>query len=173
MIAEDRQLREFAEDMIALLDEETRLLEQRAEQFDLLYDAILHRREEGMEGLLVEMTDTQIAQARLDEQLAELRGVLTEAMDLPDGKMKLQNLAERVDADQGERLMRRRERIIQLAEKLKRRHLDTALLLSESARINRMLLEGLLPGNEAPVTTYGRGGKDGWKGRSGLVDTEM
>jgi hypothetical protein len=47
------------------------------------------------------------------------------------------------------------------------------VLLREAARVNRMLLEGMLQGSDG-LTTYGGGGTtDPWQPSSGLVDAEL
>lgn len=159
-------------DLLALLDEEIAMLGLRARQFDSLYDAILHRRDETMETLLEEMTNTQHRHAELDEKLQATRTMFARAMNRPTREIRLSELIRLLDGEPRKRLREKREQIILLAERLKRKHLTTAILLGESARINRSLIESLLPKTET-VTTYGTGGAKPWQTSSGLVDAEM
>lgn len=166
------QLREMAPELLALLDEEIRMLHLRKAQFDELYDLILHHNEPRMEALLDEMTCAQQDQTQLDTKLKALRTLFAKAIGCQERELRLLLLAKYLDPPYGTELQYRREQIILLAEQLKRKHLDTAMLLSESARVNRILLEGLLPSSE-PVTVYGTNGTKPWRSSSGLVDAEM
>ncbi|MCD4823810.1 MAG: flagellar protein FlgN [Phycisphaerae bacterium] len=166
------QLHEMAGELLSLLDEEIGLLHIRCRQFDSLYDAILHRDNPALETLLEEMANSQQDQAELDTQLEALRIILAKSLECDPKELKLSMLSDNLDQPLATEVEYKRQQIILLAEKLKRKHLDTALLLSESARINRMLLEGLLPNNET-VTTYGVGGASPWRDSTGLVDTEI
>jgi len=57
----------------------------------------------------------------------------------------------------------------ELVDRLRRRHLETALLAAECARVNRALLRGLCPGL-ADETTYTTRGKSRWRAEGGLLD---
>ena len=172
MMAHHPELREMETELLGLLDEEIRLLHLRGRQFDELYEAILHRDDDRLETLLDEMTDTQRTQGEVDTRLQAIRAVFSRALGCRTAEMKLSMLIGRFGDEASARLQYKREQIIILAEQLKKKPLNTAILLGESARINRMLLEGLLPGSEA-VTTYGAGGTKPWRTSRGLVDAEM
>lgn len=167
-----RELDGMIPDLLVLLDEEIALLGLRTRQFDDLYEAILHRRDEKMESLLEEMTTAQHHQAELDEQLQAMRTMCARTLKRPMREIRLSELIGLLEGQSQTRLQEKRQQIILLSERLKRKHLTTAILLSESARINRLLLECLLPKTEA-VTTYGAGGAKPWQTSSGLIDAEM
>jgi hypothetical protein len=164
--------RELVKELLALLDEEAELLRRRSDQFDELYETILHRRSNRMDSLLAEMTTCQHNQADLDAKLAAARTTFARALGLEARQMRLSRLADRLEESDSLAVERRRKLIIAMAEQLKKKHLRTAILLTESARINRMLLEGLMPGAET-VTTYAPGRSDPWRTANGLVDTEI
>lgn len=159
-------------DLLAALDEEIALLGLRTRQFEELYDAILHRKNDRMETVLEDMTRAQQQQVRLDETLRSLRAHFARSLGRGPHDLRLCELADRLEADAGRRLREKRQQILLLAERLKRKHLLTAILLGESARINRLILESLLPRTDA-VTTYGVSGAKPWHTSSGLVDAEM
>ena len=172
MIMEDPIFQEMAQELLILLDEEIRLLHLRNQQFEELYESILHRDDERMEELLAEMVCAQQEQGRLDTKLQAGRTMIARSLGCKVGEMKLAMLIERLDEKKSVEMEYKRQQIILLAEQLKRKHLDTAVLLSESARINRMLLEGILPSN-GTVTTYNTDGSTGWRDSTGLVDAEI
>jgi hypothetical protein len=162
----------MVDDLLALLQKEADMLSFRHEQMCELYDVILNNDDARMESLLAEMASAQQDQTVLDEQLATIRGVLARLLELPTAELKLALLAERIDGDRRQRLREMHGVIVDRAEQLKIQHLNTALVLSEAARLNRMLLEGLFP-KAGEVRTYGTDGKEGWRSATGLVDAEM
>ncbi len=172
MIMDDPVFREMAVELLVLLDEEIKLLHLRIQQFDDLYESILHRNDSRMEELLAEMVCAQQSQAQLDTKLQAGRTMIARSLGCEVQSMKLTMLVDRLDEKKSVELEYKRQQIILLAEQLKRKHLDTAVLLSESARINRMLLEGLLP-SSGTVTTYNTCGSSGWRDSTGLVDAEI
>ena len=157
--------------LTALLDEEIELLEIRSQQMDRLGEAILGHGAEDMERVLAEMERVQSQQEKTDRRLRAARRDVAEAFGVEAGALKLCELIDRLPAPAAGNLDRQRETIVRLAGQLRRQHLRTSVLLAECSRVNRMLLEGLLPAGEA-VTTYSRAGTAAWKSQAGLLDTE-
>ncbi|MHC4561714.1 MAG: flagellar export chaperone FlgN [Planctomycetota bacterium] len=159
-------------EMVTLLDEEIRLMEQRLAQMDATRRAIVRRDDDALDTLLREAEDIQDAQTATDIKLRVVRQTLAEAFGCRMGDMKLSWLLERLSDQQRPQIEYRRQQIILLAEQLRQRHLETALLLSECARINRLVLESLFPETDN-VQTYGTRGQTAWQMEAGLVDTEF
>ncbi len=172
MITDTTIQEEVIAGLSSLLDEEIVLLKIREKQFDELYNVILHHDEDAMEPLLREMTDARQKQARLDADLDIMRTDIASLLGIPRTEITLRELAEQIGGDTGATLIKQRERLIILAEQLKTRHLNTAVLLTESMKINRSLLNSLIP-DKGQVTTYGKHGESPWRRNPGLVDTEM
>lgn len=164
-------IRQFSDELHHILQEEIRLLHERIAQFDELYDAILHRNNDRMETLLEEMTATQQAQAKVDTSLDALRNLFARSLGCSPAEIRLSELADHVHDPQA--VLHKREQIILLSESLKKKHLRTAVLLTECARINRSLLDGLLPAEEQGLSTYGHGGANPWRSNSGLLNAEL
>jgi hypothetical protein len=162
----------LVDDLLHLLDREHDILQLRHEQMRALYDVILSNDDGRMETLLREMTRAQQDQAALDEELDTLRSVLARLLELPTEELRLGLLVQRLSGERRDALARKHNAIIEQARLLKVQHLDTALVLTEASRLNRMLLEGLLP-QAGEVRTYGSQGKHGWRDNTGLVDAEM
>jgi flagellar biosynthesis/type III secretory pathway chaperone len=154
-----------------LLDEEIALLDLRRSQLSSLCAAIIDRDEDAVERLLDQIERAQELQSATDQKLDSLRRELAARLACEGERMKLSALIASIDEPQRGQLAARRQRIIELAERLQLEHMRTVVLLTECARINRLLLEGLLPGSEG-VTTYRADGADAWQADAGLVDTE-
>lgn len=170
MIADDAS--EQIADLLAVLDAELALIEDKHERLGELSEAMIARDEPAVEAVLDRLEQAEREQAEVDGRLSELRAALAGRLGRPADELRLSTLAELLPPPEGEAVRDRRERIVAAAERLQQRHLRTALLLSECARVNRMLLEGLCPSGAA-VTTYAAGGERVWRQGSGLLDTEL
>ena len=162
---------EEIEALSALLAEEATLLDLRRSQLASLSGAILDRDEDAVGRILDQIERAQELQAATDEGLQALRCRLAGRLGLGAGEMSLSVLIDRLDQPYRRELSARREQIIDLAERLQREHMQAVMLLNECARINRLLLESLLP-SSGSVRTYSASGSDLWRTGSGLVDAE-
>jgi hypothetical protein len=162
---------EAVKELLTAMDSEIALLEERHSQFQQLYQAIIQRDDRRMESIFAQMTQIEARQEQTDRIIQLLRRRL--AAELPCGaeEFRLSLLAAELGDDDRHELEGRRERIMALVKEVRREHLRTSMLLAECARINRLLLGELFPGQESCVT-YGAGGSDVWKGSSALLDTE-
>jgi broad specificity phosphatase PhoE len=172
MMTDHPGLNEMLEELLTLLRREESLLQRRAEQFDELHETIRRNNNDRMESLLEEMADAQHQQTDVDQQLREVRQFFNRALAQGRANLKLADLRPYLTAEQAERMADLRGRLIRAAEQLKRKHLDTAVLLTESMKVNRMLLDGLLP-NQQSVTTYGTKGQRRWRPGAGVLDAEL
>jgi hypothetical protein len=163
---------EMVRELLILLDEEIQLLQLRVSQFEEMYDCTLHRRSQRLVSLTEEMVLAQQRQVDLDTQLQTGRALIARSLGMPRRDLKLSTLIAMLENIQASQLDHKRQQIILLAEQLKRRHLDAAMLLNESIRINHVLLEGLLPAS-GTVTTYNTDGAKGWRDGTGLLDAEI
>jgi hypothetical protein len=154
-----------------LLDEEAALLVLRHSQLGSLCAAIVERDESAVERILDQIEQAQELQTIGDQKVAALRDELACRLGVQARALRLSALIERLPAWCQAGMLTRRRRVLDLAERFRVQHMRTVMLLSECARINRLLLEGLFPRCQA-VTTYGADGSQNWRVDAGLVDTE-
>jgi flagellar biosynthesis/type III secretory pathway chaperone len=172
MIALTPAIRDMLKELNAVLDEEIALLSLRRSQMKLLSGAILDRDDDAVERLLGEIERMGQLQAQADARLGKLRSGLAELFGCQVDQMRLSRLIESLAGADRQAIEQRRRQIAQLAGELQRQHLETAVVVFECARINRLLLECLYPAGSS-VNTYGAGGAGAWRGEAGLVDTEL
>ncbi len=172
MIAPTPQNEALVSELTALLDDEIELLTTRLGQMDQLSSTIVSRDNDAMEPLLDRMELTQRRQQSTDEQLDRVRRQLASETCVPAEQMRLSRLVDELQPPVAEEISRRRRQLVELSGRLRQSHLQTVLLLAESARVNRLMLATLFPTSQ-PVTTYGAGGADQWRPDTGLVDTEQ
>ena len=159
------------DELVNVLDREVVLLDLRCGQLAGLARASIERDDETMESLLKEIETTQLRQESTDRELDAIRMRLADLLAWPMARTRLGALVAILEGRRRQSVSRRRERIVTLVSRLKHQHMATALVVAESARINRMLLESLCP-QSSQVTTYGVGGESSWRPASPLVDVE-
>jgi len=159
------------ETLESLLDDEASLLDVRRSQLHSLRGAIVDRDDEAVERLLRQIERAQELQSATDEKLNTVRRALAEQLGCPASEVKLSALIAELPKPLRGALADRRQRIIDLAERLQIEHMRTVMLLGECARINRLLMESLFPDSRG-VTTYSTAGSHPWHPEGGLVDAE-
>lgn len=170
MTADTLQLREAIAALQAGLDQEALLLERRLGQLRRLSEVVVAREDQPLERLLSEMEQTERLQEECDTQLQAARRELAASLRQPR-PMRLSEIIPFLPETAAGELRARRGRILELIELVQRQHLRTAVLLSESIRINRLMLQSFLPACQH-VETYGAGGRQHWQARAGLLDVE-
>jgi hypothetical protein len=158
-------------ELLQVLDEEISLLDLRCEQLEKLTRTILDRDNAAMEQLLDAIERAQQAQASADARLSVVRGSLAAELDLPAKELRLSGLAQRLPDELALAVDSRRRRIIGLANAVRRKNLEAAIVLSECARINHLLMQSLFP-RESSVTTYQQDGPRTWRTGAALIDAE-
>jgi flagellar biosynthesis/type III secretory pathway chaperone len=155
--------------LLELLDEEIRILSLRQEQLARLSTCLASRDQETTERLLDEIEQTQARQQQTDARLASNRAELARMLEWDRGDLKLSQLIDALPGAVGIAVGQKRQRIIELAEKVKHENLRASMILTECAHLNQLMLQAFLPSG-SQVTTYGNGGSATWRGAAGLVD---
>jgi DNA repair exonuclease SbcCD ATPase subunit len=163
-------LRPLVTDYLATLDDEVRLQEVALGQLSAINEAVASRDEAALQRLMAEADAAQAQFVAAEERRRAARDRLAGALGWRAEEATLSRLARALPGADGLILVERRRRIEAMAREVRRRHLQTAALLAECARINRALLMGLLPELGDAVRTYGTGGMDPWRPGAGLVD---
>jgi len=158
-------------DLLTVLDEEIRLLDLRRSQLEALSVAIVERDDDRLEVQLDEIQQTAALQADVDVRLENVRRGLAGDLAMPPEQLKLHVLADLFEGRRRAEIESRRRRIIDLAERLQRQHMHTSVLLSECARVNRLLLDALFPQGKG-VDTYGSDGQERWRPETGMIRAE-
>jgi hypothetical protein len=162
-------LEQRVDELRAVLQEQSDALGRRSQQLAELSECVRSSDNDRMESLLVRMDEAQALQAAADDRLEAARRRLAEALGRPPGQVRVADLLVGLPAASAAGLAGLRSRIVDQVQRLRRQHLQAAVLLSESARINRLLLRCLLPHRPA-VTLYDRGGPSRWGAGEGLLN---
>jgi hypothetical protein len=153
------------------LDCQIDLLGRREAELDALSESIIANDNDRMERVLDEMAQSRQHQAQADARFQAARDELAGRLGWPAGNTRLERLLGIVGQNDRRLLARRRRQVTDLAERIRRKHRQTAVLLAECARINRLLIECIVgPGQR--VTLYGQHGQQHWRGCGSLMDAE-
>jgi hypothetical protein len=167
----DLGMDDLVNELAAALDQQADLLETRRSQLLALREAILRYDNDALERMLEQVERTIQDQAPCDARLRQASERAAAAAGCAGTEVRLSLLIERLPQRYRAMLEARRTQLVGLTHSLRRKHLETALLLRECARVNRELLDRLLPGGG--VTVYGSGGRNHWRGDTGSFNMEF
>lgn len=170
-IALDAATTSLVEELKNVLDEEITLLNVRRSQLESLSGAIVDRDDNSLQRLLGDIEEAMSMQTATDMRLKAMRNTLAGSLGMDTRNITLSQIMDNLPAVDRAEIEYRRQQIALLADALRRQHMETAMLLRECSRINKMMLDMLL-GRKESVTTYNPRGMNGWSSQSGVVDME-
>jgi len=162
---------QLIDELTGRLDEVIALLADRIDQLKRLGPSMARRDQQSTEAILDEIEITQNTQEQTDLALGYVRHKLGVVLGIEKTQLKLSGLIKILSPDNAEIIRVRREKIIELAEVLRLENLKAAVVLSECAHMNHLLMQSLMPRN-SEVTTYGSSGAESWQSGPSLVDAK-
>lgn len=154
------------------LDRQLEVLQTKRLQMERLFVTLARSDNEAMEPLLAAMEETQQQQVHADAQLFLLRTALAGVLGCQERQLRLSELAQALPSPHGQRLLDRRQAVIEAVERLRRQHMETTLLLRQCQRLSRMLIESVLHGQNDSLT-YGGNGQVQTREAGGLMNAEL
>ncbi len=168
-----RRTESLIDELVVILDEEIELLELKRSQLADLSESLVAADDEAVEALLEQIEQVERTQTATDLKLETVRGALAGVFGYDDVKaLRLSVLVAELPDAQALAVDDRRRRMAEQVGKLRRQHLQTAMLLVECSRINRKMMECILPAEET-VATYDATGTSLWRSGTSLVDKEL
>jgi flagellar biosynthesis/type III secretory pathway chaperone len=160
----------IVEDLLNVLDNETKLLELKRSQLADLSEKLLRNDNEAVETLLEQIESTEELQVLMAHRLQKLRQTLAGAFGRPADGFKLAWLIDQLPHAQAMALTASRQRVSEKVIEFRKQHLETTIFLRECSRITGMMLDTLAPSSS--TTTYDAEGPDRWRAEAGLLDME-
>lgn len=160
------------EDLLAALDETVALQEEVLGHLESAAQAVSRLDDEALGRM---MHDLDQMPARLEEaerRRHRARVRLAEALGRPVREVTLGRLERDLPAADADRVGRRRRRLQDLADAVRRRHLRTAVFVGEAARVSRSLLAALVP-TTAGARTYGTDGSPVRTSGQAMLDARL
>lgn len=158
-----------AQVLLDVLDEAVALQEGALEELADLADAVRARDDDAVENLLVRLGRTRASLDDAERRCDAERLRLGARLGLGAEAATLGRIADALGGPDARALEERRTRIREVTEAVRRRHLRTAVLLAQVARVNRELLQGLFS-RSGTTRTYRTDGTAPWHPERGLVD---
>ncbi|MHC4644162.1 MAG: flagellar export chaperone FlgN [Planctomycetota bacterium] len=158
MKATTRQLEDKVDELIAVLNKDVRHIRQTLSRLNELR-ALLIRRDDVALGKLLESIQAESADyGKVELQRRTIRKELAIALGCDFGQLTLGGLETALPEEQRLQVVQLKKELKSLVEDLKREHLGTMLLLSECARFNNVLLQGIFNLGRAGTVTYDASG---------------
>lgn len=148
------------EAFIEVLDEAVGLQEEVLAHLETMAEAVGRLDEPGLREQMHRLDPMLVRLEEAGRRRDLARARVAEALGRPVGEVTLGRLANDLPEPQASRIRRRRNRLCDLGDAVRRQHLRTAVLLGEAARINRSLLAALAPAVEGPQTYGTNGSRD-------------
>jgi len=149
------EIEEKIDRLLAVLDNDIRHMEETLSRLNELRAFVIKRDDVSLRKLL-ENTRVEVDNYK-DNELKRriLREELAIALGCSIEQMTLSRLEAELSGDKKKEVARRKIKVQTLAGRLKKEHLNTAILLSDCARFSRMLLKNIFELGGTGVMTYG------------------
>jgi len=168
MMTTDGRLDRLVDELADVLDEDFRYIKLTLERLDELRGAVIKRDEEGLKALLSNIENEQGSYGTVEKRRQEIQRKMAGIFGCGINEMNLSKLCGKLDGEKRDVLKLTQNELKGLAEKLRKEHTATSMLLRECSRFNNMLLRGVLgSGNE--TVTYNDRGDASWELQSGMV----
>ena len=168
----DERLGNLVDELLTVLDEDIRYLALTLEQLDELRGAVIKRDEEGLKSLLGNIGNEQGGYRLVEKRRETIRSRMAGIFGCGIDEMNLSKLCGKLGGEKRELVARTQKELKVLAEKLRKEHAATSMLLRECARFNNMLLRGIF-GNGNETVTYNDRGNASWELQRGMVSFKL
>ena len=172
MKTSDDRLDDLADELLSVLGDDIRHIEQTLERLDALRAAVIRRDEEGLKCLLDEVADEQASYALVEQRRAVIRKQMADVIGCGIGEMHLSKLCGQLRGEKRDLMAQAQQELKVMCKKLRKEHMATNILLTECARFNNLLLRGIL-GNGRETVTYNSRGDASWELQKGMVSIRL
>ncbi len=166
------ELAPLVDQLIEVLDETIALQQEVLDQFPAASRVMAVRDNAALTKMMEDLGRTLPRLEDVARRRSAVRSRLAAALDCPIAEVTLESLARLLPEPLSSTIHRRRQSLRRLAETVRRRHLETAVLLTEMARVNRSLLRGLFPKADG-AGMYRTDGTTYWQPGRALLDARL
>ena len=140
--------------LVGVLDEDIRYIQENLSRLNELRSLVVKRDDTSLRKLLESIQSDLNSYKDNELKRRLLRKELAIAFECGFEQMTLSRLEVELSGEQKAEVAERKSKLQTLAEKLKKEHLSTAMLLSDCARFNSVLLKSILELGQAGTITY-------------------
>lgn len=146
------------DELLTVLDKDIQHIQESLSKLNELRSLVIKRDDVAL-GKLLESIQTEMDRnLRHELKRQSIRKELASALGCGLEQMTLSTLEASLPNEKKEQVTRRKAKLKSLIKELKKEHLSTALLLSECARFNRMLLKSVFNLGNTGTVYYGSDG---------------
>lgn len=131
------------DELLACLDKDGQRIEKSLSQLNELRSLVIKRDDSGL-GILLKIIQAESDSYRKQESKREkIRKELANAIKYHTKQLTLSVLEENLSKEKKAQVIKKKTKLISLIKELKKEYINTALLLSECARFNNLLLKSI------------------------------
>ncbi|MHC4544309.1 MAG: hypothetical protein ACYSYL_07245 [Planctomycetota bacterium] len=146
------------DELLVILDEDIRNIQRSLSRLNELRSLVIKRDDVAL-GKLLELIQGESEGYRNHElKRQSIRKELASTLGFGLAQMTLSTLEACLSKEKKEQVSKRKMKLKSMIKELRKEHLSTALLLSECARFNRMLLKGVFNLGNTRTVYYGSNG---------------
>lgn len=146
------------DELLVVLDEDSRHVREALSRLDELRSLVIKRDEAALGRLLKTIGDESDSYCANESKRQSLREELAAASGCSVAEMTLSRLEAMLPGEKQVQVAQRKAELRLLTEELKREYLKTTMLLSDCARFNSVLLRGVLELGRTGAITYSSDG---------------
>jgi hypothetical protein len=151
-------IEEKVDELLVILDEDIEHIQQNLSRLNELRSLVIKHDDVALSTLLERIQAESDSSLRHELKRHSVRKELANASGVDIKQMTLSTLEAILPKEKQEQVTRRKAKLTLLIKELKKEHLSTALLLSDCARFNRMLLKNVFNLGNTGTVYYGSNG---------------
>jgi len=161
------------DELLGVLDADIEQVQRWLSRLDELRGLVI-KRDEAALGRLLETIRLESEGYAVNEGKRQLvRGELAGLLGCEQGQLTLSRLEDFAPEERKADIVERKNKLRALVEQLKREHRRTAMLLSDCARINGLLLKSILECGRCGAVLYDASGAKTRQGDAGFVNMRL
>lgn len=145
-------------ELLVVLDEDIENIQKNLSRLNELRSLVIKHDDAALSKLLEHIQAESDSNLRHELKRQSIRRELANALGYDIEQMTLSTLEVDLPKEKQEQVTRRKAKLTSLIEELKKEHLSTALLLSDCARFNRVLLKSVFNLGNTGTVYYGSDG---------------
>ncbi len=166
----EAEIKDKVDELLAVLDKDIEHMQQDVSYLNELRGLVIKRDDAALSKLLERIQSETNSYKEHQLKRWSIRKDLADIFDCDFEQMTLSNLEAHLPEGERNQVIIRKTKLKELVKELKKEHISTALLLSECARFNSLLLKSILGLGKSKTVTYTNSGAAKQQGETAFVN---
>ena len=162
-----------ADELLATLDLDIEHIHRCLSELDELRAMVIRRDEKGLNVLLEGIRAGAAVYASNEQRRQSLRSEIAGFLGLEEKQLTLSCLGDFLSGERKAAVIEKRRQLLGLVEQLRKEHISAAVLLNDCARINALLLRGILEQTGSSLVCYDANGATKRADRTAFVNVRL